>query len=109
MCWARTALLVAPGQPQPLLVALEGGFDAPASLIIEGDRGKPDRDRISGLRRLPPQDCQHLLERLRANQYPIRKRAVISATAYSHAAHGTNVARSRLAHPPKRTLRPVGI
>jgi hypothetical protein len=32
------ALCVAPGQPQPAFVALEGGFDPPATLIVEGHR-----------------------------------------------------------------------
>ncbi len=80
------ALLVALGEAQSLLVALEGGFDAPTALIIERHIGCQDGDGISRLRTGAPQHREHLLGRQRADQHAVGEGAVLSATAHGNAA-----------------------
>src|SRR6266699_3099384 len=103
------ALFIALGQTQPLLVALEGGFDAPTTPIIKGDIGQQARDGISSLRSLPPQHREHLLDRQRANQHAVSEGAVNSATAHGNALDRTDITGRWLAHPAKRTLGPVWV
>src|SRR6266516_4360257 len=55
------ALLSAFGEAQSLLVALEGGFDAPTTLIIERHIGCQDGDGISRLRTGASQHRKYLL------------------------------------------------
>jgi hypothetical protein len=103
-----TALIVAFGQSQSLLITFQRG-SMPPPLIIKGHVGKPDRDGISRLRTGAPEHCEDLLSRQRADQHAVSEGAVLSATAHGKASHRTHIAQSVLGDPAKSASGPDGV
>src|SRR6266567_4771222 len=100
------ALLIALGETQPLLVAFEGGFDAPTAQVIKGHIRQQDGNRVGCLRTRAAQHREHLFCRQRANQHAVSEGAVLSTTAHSNASHRTDIAESWLGDPSKRAFGP---
>lgn len=103
------ALLVAFGETPPLLVALETGFDASPTLIIEVHIGRQDGDRISRLRAGAVQHGEYLLSRQRADQHAIGEGAILSATAHCQAPDRAHIAGRGFGHPAEGALGPVRV